>query len=280
MGMRDAAGVNRRGFLATAGLTLAGLMVSGFRWPWAGSEPKSSVLIAGSTTVLPYSKELAAAFMAANPDVEVIYDGGGTTAGLIALQRGAVDIAAMSRDIRRAEDSWHIKNVMIGKDAIAIAVAPENPIRALSRAQVRGILEGKLTNWSAVGGPDAAIEIIQRKAGSTTRKGLEEMVLDHGEVPRQAMTVESARDMVAAIAARPHAIGYLAMKDLLPGVIGVDIDGIPLNRPTLYSGRYPYTRSLYYVTGVAPNETVRRFLAFVRSPDGQDVIENEILRVY
>lgn len=271
--------MKRRAFLTATGVATGGLMTGAWTMPWAppSQEP---LLVAGSTSALPFTKLLLPAFGKEHPGIEVIADGGGSLAGLIALKRGAIDVAAMSREIKRTEDDPLLCDHLFGKDAVAVVTAPGHPVRSITRAQLRDVLAGKITEWSALGGPAAPIEVVNRAPGSTTRRWMEENAMGGVDMARRTALAASAAEMAAAVAGNPRALGYLATRDLTDAVAPLAVNGVAIARATIYSGRYPLTRSLYYVTRTNPSEPVRRFLDFVRSAAGQDALEPDLLRVY
>ena len=271
--------MNRRQFLTVTGAASAALLTSASTWPFNGPQHEP-LLIAGSTNVLPFTKDLVAAFVKLHPTVDVVAEGGGSLAGLIALKRGAIDIAALSREIKRTEDDATFRDTLFAKDAIAIVTHPGNPVAGLSRTQVREVLAGRIADWEMLGGPAGPIELINRAPGSTTRRWVEENLMAGDDILRQAAVTASAHDMAAAVAAKPQAFGYLATRDFSDAVKTLTVDGVTISRPTIYSGRYPLTRSLYYVTRSNAGATAQRFLSFVRSPEAQAILEPELLRVY
>jgi phosphate transport system substrate-binding protein len=270
--------MKRRQFLTAASGVSAGLMTSAFSWPFAERRAEP-LLIAGSTNVQPFTKELLEVFAKQNPDVEIVNEGGGSLAGLIALKRGAIDIAALSREIKRSEDDPSFNDLLFAKDAVAVTAHPGNPVTGLSRAQVRDVLAGRITDWSALGGPAGLIEVVNRAPGSTTRKWVEENVMGHDEILRHAPIVTHASDMATTVANNPRAFGYLASRDLTDRVRLLAVDGVAISRATVYSGRYPLTRSMYYVVKGTGSRTARRFLDFVLSAQAQERLEPELMRV-
>lgn len=271
--------MKRREFLAATGMVSGGLLTGAWTMPWE-TPPREPLLIAGSSNVLPFTRRLVPAFGQHHAGIEVITDGGGSMAGLIALKRGAIDIAAMSREIRRSEDDPLLVDHLFGKDAVAVVTGPDNPVRGITRAQARDVLAGRITQWSALGGPAEPIEVINRAPGSTTRKWMEENLMGGTEMGRHITLAPSAAEMAALVAASPRTLGFLATRDLAPTVVPLAVNGVPISRATIYSGRYPLTRSLYYITRANPPEPVRRFLDFVRGREGQGLLEPDLLRVY
>lgn len=54
----------------------------------------------------------------------------------------------------------------IGRDALVFIVNEENPVKSLTRQQLKDIYAGKITNWKEVGGDDLDIVAFQRSEDS------------------------------------------------------------------------------------------------------------------
>lgn len=253
-----------------------------------GGAPSDSILIAGSSTFIRQTKKLSEGFMKANPGVTVVPEGGGSYAGLIAVRRGAINIAVLSRDMADNMDDDRVKGYLTAKDGIAIVVHPSNTVRTLTVAQVRDIFSGRIKDWSRVGGKKGPITVIGRLPGSTSREGFETMVLCGFEVRRDAREAPSAEAMNRSVSAAPGAIGYVSTHTRQPGIKYLEIEGVPVSRQTILSGRYPLSRSLYFVIAQhdpddegdldAHRERVqwtRRFIAYSQSREGQAILEKE-----
>ena len=272
--------MQRRDVLKATG-ALGGALVTGAWRPWGDAPAHTSLLIAGSATALPLARSLANAFMVADPDVEAVTDSGSSIAGLIAISRGALDVATMSRDFKRVEDTPLLKNMLFAKDAVAVIVAPENPVRALTTAQALGLVAAHTADWAMVGGNPGPVRICLREPWSASRFTVEDVVLKGDyDVPRSARIFTSSKELIATVRADPAAIGVIPFRDLVPDVFSVEIDKVPLTEATVYSGRHPYSRSYYFVTSLKPTEPARRFLAFVTSAAGRQVIDAAALAVY
>ena len=240
-----------------------------------------SLLIAGSSTVLPFAKHLGEAFAAKTEGLRVVCDGGGSTAGLLAVKTGAIDVAGLSRDMSRSEDSDSVRNFILAKNAIAIVVNPANPVGNLSMKQVKDVFSGQITNWSELGGPDQPIALLSRKSSSTTRRGLEEAALEGEDIAKGAKQLESGKMMAGEIQATPWAIGYAALPDLGGEVKSLSIDSVELNHETVLSGRYPLARTYYFAIGQTATPWAKRFVEFATSGEGQALLEKEqLVRVY
>jgi len=241
-----------------------------------GKEAKQeTLLIAGSSTMLPYMEKLEEGFKKIHPNILIESDGGGSATGIIAVKRNAIDLATMSREVKREEDDPYIKDYMVAKDALSIVVHPANPVVNINKDQIRDIFTGKINNWRQLGGSDAPIVLVGRKKGSTTRKGMDEMVLGGNDFAKSIANAESATKLAETVAANPNAIGYLALKDLNNSIKSLEINGVAINRESILSGHYPLSRSFYLVIYDKPKAGIQKFLDFVLSKEGQAILEHE-----
>ena len=119
-----------------------------------------SVVIKGSTTVLPVAQGTLEAFMKANPGVQMSLSGGGSGEGIKALIDKTTDIATSSREIKDKEvelaKSKGVNPVahVVAYDAIIPVVHPKNKVSNLTIDQLSQIYQGNITNWKEVGGDD------------------------------------------------------------------------------------------------------------------------------
>jgi phosphate transport system substrate-binding protein len=177
--------------------------------------------LAGSTSVQPLAEELANAFMAANPEVSIDIQGGGTSVGVTSAGDGAVDIGNASRAIKDSEMEQYpnLQVFTIAYDGIAVIVNPDVELTSLTKDQVQAIFAGEVTNFSEVGGPDAPITVVSREEGSGTRGAFEELVLEYkdanGEkqikpIVDSALLQQSNGQLLTVGATTPNSIGYLS----------------------------------------------------------------------
>ncbi len=232
-----------------------------------------SLLIAGASTMLALNRALLDAFAKQHPEIQTVLESGGSLAGLIALKRGAIDVAAMSRELQDEEDSARVHAFLIAKNEISIAVHPSSPLKNLSRAQISDVFSGKISNWQLLGGANAPIRVMSRNEGSSSRKFLQDVVLAGEDIALTAQSFESAAQLAQAVAADANAIGYVALKDRTAAAVKyLSVDDVPANRSTVLSGRYPLSQPLYLGLYGDDNPAARSFVAFARSPQGQAIV--------
>ena len=235
------------------------------------------IKIAGSTTVQPISLRAADAFMKKHPDVVVFIQAGGSGRGISMVGEGMIDIGASSRDLKNEELKKYpsLKAHIIAKDAMAIIVNPKNPVDNLTLEQLRDIFSGKIKNWKEVGGKDARIVVVIREEGSGTRATFEKLVMRGVKVREDALQEPSNGAVRATIAKNENAIGYIGIGYVDEKVKIVRVDGVYPNMETIRSGKYKIVRNLYYVTNGEPSGIVKEFIDFVKSEEGQKIVEEE-----
>jgi phosphate transport system substrate-binding protein len=235
--------------------------------------------VAGSTTVQPLAEMLADAFTAANPDVRIDVQGGGSSVGVKSAGENQVDIGAASREVKDSElsDFPNLKVFTIARDGIAIVVHPDVAVEGLAKDEVRDIFAGEIANWSEVGGPDKAIVVVSREEGSGTRGAFEEMVMDdEGPVIADTAILQPSNGAVrTTVSTTPDAVGFLSFGYLDASVKALKVDGVEPTEANAANGSYPIVRPLNMMTGEEPSGIVKAWLDFVLSAEGQAVVVEE-----
>jgi phosphate transport system substrate-binding protein len=238
-----------------------------------------SIVIKGSTTVLPLAQTTLEAYMKANPGAKISLSGGGSGDGIKALIDKSTDIANSSREIKDKEvelaKSKGVSPVasVVAVDAIVPIVNPRNRVRNLSVDQLSQIYQGKITNWKEVGGDDLQIVVISRDSSSGTFEAWAEMVLHKAKVTPRAQLQASNGAIVQAVSKNRYAIGYVGLGYLNKSVSPLAVNGVQASAGTALSGQYPVSRPLYMYTNGQPAGEVAEYIKFVLSPAGQNLVE-------
>lgn len=232
----------------------------------------TTVRIAGSTSMVQINQALKQSFEQQFPGTIVETKAEGSDKGIRALLTASTDIAAISRPLTSQEQSQGLVAVPVTKDAIAIVIGEQNLFqRGLTQAQVQGIFQGQITNWSQVGGDSEPIRVINRPTVSGTRQAFQELVLNGGQFGTTFNIVTMQRDATTPILRDLGKIGisyatYAQVADQQTVRI-VPVDGLTPQAPN-----YPYQRELYYVYKQPATPQVQAFLGYVASPQGQGAI--------
>jgi phosphate transport system substrate-binding protein len=239
-----------------------------------------TLLVSGSTTVLPVAQLTAEAFMAENPDVDLQISGGGSSVGIQAVGGGTADIGMASRDLKDSEKEAYPDLVghVVALDGIVIIVNPENSAGSLTLDEVRGIYNGTYRNWNELGGPDQEIVVTGRDSASGTREFFHEAVMKKEDFVETQLEKNSNGAVKQTVAQTPGAIGYVGL-----GYIDASVKALPIDagsgpvEPTIENiedGTYPIARELFMFTRGEPTGLAAEYLSFISSPEGQQIIRD------
>ena len=240
-----------------------------------------TIVIKGSTTVLPVAQGTLEAYMKKNPGVQMSLSGGGSGEGVKALIDKTTDIANSSREIKKEEvalaQKRGIKPIahVVAFDAIIPVVNPKNKITNLSIDQLSQIYQGKITNWKEVGGEDLKIVVISRDSSSGTFESWDHFVMKKAKVTPKAQMLASSGAVVTAVAKNRYAIAYVGIGYVNKSVKPLKVNGINASIKTAMSKEYPFSRELYMYTNGEPTGQVAKYISFVKSAEGQKIVAKE-----
>ncbi|MCK4422798.1 MAG: phosphate ABC transporter substrate-binding protein, partial [Candidatus Omnitrophica bacterium] len=218
-------------------------------------------------------------FMKVNPFVNISVQGGGSGVGIASLIDGTCDIGDASRPIKDKELAKAIsrgtdpKAHVVAMDGIAVVVHPSNPVKALTKKQIKDIYTGKISNWAAVGASGAKIVVISRDSASGTFEAFNKLALSKARVRPDALLQASNKAVATTVAMTPGAIGYVGLGYVTNDIKTITVDGIEVTKETVLSGEYPLSRPLFMYTNGKPAGAVKKFLDFVLSWEGQQLVE-------
>ncbi len=246
--------------------------------------------VKGSDTMVNLGQAWAEKYMEENPSDFVAVTGGGSGTGFSSLISGTCNVAMASRNIKEKEISLanqrgiNPNEINVALDGLAVVVNPNNPVNKLTIDQLAGIFTGKIVNWKELGGKDEKIVILSREVNSGTHVYFKEHVLRKNnpdskeEFAPRALLLSSSQAIADEVAGNSAAIGYYGM-----GYISAKQKPIAVAKdekseyvsPTIenvVNGRYPISRPLFLYTNGSPQGLAKRFVDFVLSKEGQDIV--------
>jgi phosphate transport system substrate-binding protein len=245
------------------------------------------VMVKGSDTMLNLAQRLAEGFMAANPDVTVSVTGGGSGVGINAIMSGETDIANSSRAIKSKEVSTARSNGInpveypIAIDGVCIVVNAANTIDKLTVSQLGQLYQGKIANWSALGGPNKKVSLYGRQPSSGTFVYVRDEAVK-GEYAPSMRQMNGSAQIVEGVKADEGAIGYVGVGYARePGikVLSLSKDGSsyysPLDKEAVDAGDYPLARPLFQYTNGKAKGDAKALVEFELSEAGQKIVEEE-----
>lgn len=259
-----------------AAITVMALFVSTSLMIACGAMESAAIVIAGSTSVQPYVEILAEEYTKTHPEMLIDVLGGGSSAGITAVESETAGIGMSSRNLKESEQ--YLWSVEIAKDGLAIIVNPNNPVRDLSLEQIRGIYASDIISWGELGGPEAKIHIITREEGSGTRSAFEEMVMDGRRIDPKAIVQDSNGAVRQLVADDPHSIGFISLGLVDVGerpVKALLIDSAEATSENVINGSYTLFRSFLFVALSQPSGPAMEFIEYILSPEGQRLLAVE-----
>ncbi|MBE0433776.1 phosphate ABC transporter substrate-binding protein [candidate division WOR-3 bacterium] len=231
---------------------------------------KSSVIIAGSTSVQPFIEKVAEHFTEKYPGIRIDVQGGGSTAGVQAVINGTCDIGVSSRNLKPEERG--LKVILLALDGIAVILHRDNPIEDLTVAQVRSIFAGRMTNWQELGGIDAEIIPVTREEGSGTRASFEAMIMAEEVISDACLVQDSNGAVREIIATTPQGVGYVSVGLVDDREKAVAINGVRPTIANLITEKYGFARPFLMLLRDDPSGDVKKFIDYARSEEGQEIL--------
>jgi phosphate transport system substrate-binding protein len=226
----------------------------------------TEVRIDGSTSMVNINQKLQKSFQDKYPGTTVITNARGSERGIQDLITGNIDIAAVSRPLTDDEKNKGLQAVTISDDAIAIIVGTDNPFKGgFTDTQAADIFQGKITNWSQIGGDSVPIRVINRPPHSGTHLAFKELVLKRNDFCTGSNCITLKRDETTGLIQqlKKNGIGYATYKQVAnqTQVRIVSVDGINPG-----ASNYSYQRQLFYVYKTPANDAAKAFLGYATSP--------------
>jgi phosphate transport system substrate-binding protein len=239
----------------------------------------------GSDTVLPLAQKEAENYMKVNKSAKITVTGGGSGVGLAALVDGTTDIAMASRKIKMSEKmklqeaGKAIKEVVVAYDALAVIINPGNTINQLTREQLEDIFTGKIKNWKDVGGADLQIVVYSRETGSGTYEFFKEHVMSNKNYASSVLSMPATGSIIQSVGQTKGAIGYVGLAYIEKAIKTVKVSynkGKTYVGPSMVTAKdktYPVIRPLYYYYITSVEKSVKPFIDYTLSAEGQKTVE-------
>lgn len=211
----------------------------------------------------------------------------GTGTGLKELIASKVDIAGSARPLKAEEKKEKLLGATIGYEAVAIYVHKNNPVKNLSKDQLKKIFTGKMVNWKEVGGKDAPIvPIISSSENRAIVAMFEEQVMSKAPYGAGYKNINQPNDKMAAIAADANSIcaeslGLMSSlgSDVRDKIKTLSVNGVEPAEKNIRTGAYPITTTLLLVTKGLPKGDVKKFIDFMLSKEGQAFVAQSFIPV-
>ncbi len=257
----------------------------------AGSaESRTVIQNKGSDTLVNVAQAWAEKYQTVNPDVAVAVSGGGSGTGIAAMINGTVDIANASRKMKDKEKKLARKHGhnpvehIVGYDALAVYLHPDNPASTLTIKQLADIYgrKGKARKWSDLGVKvpgckSDKIVVVSRQNNSGTYAYFRKAVLGKDKYRSGTLDMHGSKDVVDLVEKTPCAIGYsgLAYATEHTQMACISKDGNTCVSPSVATagdGSYPIARPLMMYTNGEPKGAIKAYMDWIMSDEGQCII--------
>jgi phosphate transport system substrate-binding protein len=232
------------------------------------------------------TREIANAYRRAHPTTTFDFFTSNSTMALRQLAFNQFDFAFVERNPRADElERAGATALELGRDAVFVIVHPSNPLRNLSRTDLRKILTGELNSWSQLGisppGGRDEIQVLMREEGSGMRAVMEDRVLQGGRVTRTALLMPTNLDMLDYVAVHPGSIGYVAANiwDNNSRTRALGIDNVAATRGNIRAGTFPLLQTVFLIVPQAPDDRIRSFVDFVAGDEGRALLYSRISEI-
>jgi phosphate transport system substrate-binding protein len=255
---------------------LAGILVLASCAPEAAPR---KLLLNGSSTVAPLVLEIGKRFEAKHPGVRIDVQTGGSGRGLTDARQGLADLGMVSRALK--DDEKDLLAFPIAMDGVCVILHRDNPVTALTDAQVVSIYTGQVTNWKDVGGRDAPITVVHKAEGRSTLEVFCGYYRLRNSEIRAHVVIGDNPQGIKTVAGAPDSIGYVSIGSaafeagagtpikLLP------VSGVAAGLEPVRNGTFPLSRPLNLVVRKVPDGLVKEFLDFARSAAVHDLVREQ-----
>lgn len=214
----------------------------------------------------------------------------GSSTGFTALGDGQADLAAASRPItddeaRRLQALGDLRGKgaeqVIGLDAVAVIVHPDNPLAQLTTAQLAQVFCGQVRRWEQLGVPGGEIRLYSRDDRSGTFETFKALVLEPRQqtLAGQAQRFESSEALAERVKADRQAIGFSSLAAVHGAKVLAIAEGdapAMLPTPTLVASEdYPLSRRLFFYLPARAAPLAVALAEYTQTPAGQAIVARQ-----
>ena len=236
------------------------------------------IKIGGTGNALGTMRLFADAFGKHNPDVKVtVLPSLGTSGAIKGISKDLLDIGLSSRTLTEEERKLGAMALEYARAPLVFAVSTKSPVTALTLDQIADIYNGKMTNW-----PDGSvIRPILRQVGDDNTRQIRLMspALDKAlAAPEQhpgmpfATNDQEAADKAESIPGALVATTLSLIKSEDRQLRALMLNGVEPTPGNAASGKYPLVKQFFLVTRRDPAAPAKRFIAFIQSPAGREIL--------
>jgi phosphate transport system substrate-binding protein len=243
-----------------------------------GNAAAEEFKIGGAGAALGTMRQLADEFMRHNPEIRIsTLPSLGSGGGIKAVAAGAIGLAVAARPLDENERRLGAVETEFARTPFVFAVSVKSKVTAITTAELAEIYAGKMAVWA----DGSAVRVVLRVASDSDTELVKKISADMRQAVqfaearpgvRMAVSDQDAADDLERI---PGAIGPTTLAQILSeqrALRALRLDGREPTAKNAAAGIYPYYKRLYLVTGAKRAAAVERFVAFVQSPAGLQIL--------
>ena len=260
-----------------AGMILSAALAAGIALPCGVAA--EALTLGGTGTGLGTMRILGESFHSISPETRLeVLPSIGSSGGIKAVLAGAIDIAVSARPLKEEERKQGALEWAYAKTPLVWATHQNNGQSELSRAELIAMYDGTLRTWK-----DGRIARIVLRSETETdtellRKYIPGMDAALAQAyqrrgPPIALTDQDAADMIQTI---PGALGPSTLALILSEnrpLKALRLDSVAPTVESLGNGNYIMSKNLYLITRSRPKESVQRFIDFILSKEGAEILQ-------
>ena len=210
--------------------------------------------------------------------MDVIPEAMSTTGGIEGIKTGRLKVGILTRSVTDAEKKEGLVSKFVARIPIIVGVHKSLSVTTLTDAQVCDIFSGKIKSWKDVGASDAKIIVVGRTKDDANMEEFQEKMgcFKTLQLSADAVLLVRGNEVLDTLNNRPGTVAIVNAGGAMlerSNVKAVAVAGVTASLESVKSGKYKYFNEVGFATRGEPKGTVKKFIDFVASPDGEKILE-------
>lgn len=163
----------------------------------------------------------------------------------------------------------------VAREGIVFVAAPGVPVDNLTQRDARALLAGRIAAWPvSPGAAPLPVTVISDEPAGSSRLAVESLLMREQTIAPAARLVPDTEQLLSLVADTPGAVSYVPYNALTSGTVTrLSFDGVPPTPENIQGNRYGLITTVEFVSASEPTGSVRSFLEWLLSPEGQRVVQ-------
>ena len=242
------------------------------------AQSKDTLRIGGSAETYEALERLTEAYLAKTNHADAeFFPPSQTSGGILGVKNDVMDIGGVSRLLTDEEEETTLTYIPLIEAPLVIAI--HNSVTGITNItgdQIKAIYKGEITNWEALGGPDASIALLDFTEDENEKQVLRKTYLgDELKITSNAIIFAEDDELLDMAAITEFSIAAIPLEDELEELPlkVLSIDGIAPSTKNIQSGDYPMSLSLGMVMSTTASPIATSFAEFVADTEGQQILK-------